>query len=399
MADEINVTGQPGIYRLIAAVDTSSTEIRRLETEEVSGQTALLVKDLSSGGGGGDGAILDGVDDGIKATVLDYTNSNPLAVRLTDTNGDYVTAGGGDQFVDGDTYDAADKGTLALGTDGSDYFILRTTATGQLIINDGGNTITVDGTVNVGNFPASQTVDGTVDVGNFPATQTVDGTVNVGNFPASQAVEDGGGSLTVDDGGSSLTVDGTVTVGNFPASQTVDGTVSVGNFPSLYDVGGDVAADSPDSGDPVKVGGRADSTVPTAVTADEDRVDGWFDLSGRFITQSDWPDDPETVTGTRTTTGAVQVVAAPGSSKKICVLSLDVTNTSTSTVPVFKLVEDTGGSATTVYQLAATLNGGGFMKKWKRGLILGDNDNLGIELSVGATTVQYNIEYIVIDEN
>lgn len=44
----------------------------------------------TSGGtaGGGDGAILDGVSSAIKATVLDYTNSNPLAVRLTDTSGD-----------------------------------------------------------------------------------------------------------------------------------------------------------------------------------------------------------------------------------------------------------------------------------------------------------------------
>src|SRR4030043_517156 len=42
---------------------------------------------------GSDGAILDGVDSDIKATVLDYTNSNPLAVRLTNTDGDYVSAG------------------------------------------------------------------------------------------------------------------------------------------------------------------------------------------------------------------------------------------------------------------------------------------------------------------
>ncbi len=40
----------------------------------------------------------------------------------------------------------------------------------------------------VTNFPATQPVNGTVDVGNFPAfpaTQTVSGTVNVGNFPGS----------------------------------------------------------------------------------------------------------------------------------------------------------------------------------------------------------------------
>lgn len=54
---------------------------------------------LPSGGGGG-GPIEDGVSAAIKATVLDYTNSNPLAVRLTDTNGDYIAAGAGTQYTE-----------------------------------------------------------------------------------------------------------------------------------------------------------------------------------------------------------------------------------------------------------------------------------------------------------
>ena len=41
----------------------------------------------------------------------------------------------------------------------------------------------VTGTVNVGNFPATQPVSGTVTVGNFPATQSVSGTVTIGNSP------------------------------------------------------------------------------------------------------------------------------------------------------------------------------------------------------------------------
>lgn len=46
------------------------------------------------------GAILDGVSSAIKATVHDYTNSNPLAVVLRDTNGDYVSVGGGTQYTE-----------------------------------------------------------------------------------------------------------------------------------------------------------------------------------------------------------------------------------------------------------------------------------------------------------
>jgi hypothetical protein len=55
----------------------------------------------------------------------------------------------------------------------------------------------VKGTVNVGNFPATQNVGGTVSVGNLPTVQHVDGTVNVGNLPASQTVS---GSVTANPG-------------------------------------------------------------------------------------------------------------------------------------------------------------------------------------------------------
>jgi hypothetical protein len=43
----------------------------------------------------GDGAVTDGVNAAIRASVLDYLNCKPVAVRLTDTNGDYVAPGGG----------------------------------------------------------------------------------------------------------------------------------------------------------------------------------------------------------------------------------------------------------------------------------------------------------------
>ncbi len=48
-------------------------------------------------------------------------------------------------------------------------------------------------------------------------------------------------------------------------------------------VSGDVANDAADSGNPVKFGGRASSTIPTAVSTG-DRVNAYFDLSGRLHT-------------------------------------------------------------------------------------------------------------------
>ena len=68
-------------------------------------------------------------------------------------------------------------------------------ATSQLTFDREGNLMTaqvgpqtVNGTVDVGNFPATQNVAGSVNVGNFPATQNVAGSVNVGNFPVTQPV-------------------------------------------------------------------------------------------------------------------------------------------------------------------------------------------------------------------
>jgi hypothetical protein len=112
----------------------------------------------------------------------------------------------------------------------------------SIAINDGSGSVTVDGSVSVSNFPATQpvsgtvgvsnfpatqniadgggsiTVDGSVSVSNFPATQPVSGTVSVGNFPSTQAISDGGNSITVD---GSVNVSGSVSVSNFPTDQSV----------------------------------------------------------------------------------------------------------------------------------------------------------------------------------
>lgn len=59
----------------------------------------------------------------------------------------------------------------------------------------------------------------------------------------------------------------------------VDGTVA-GAVSGA--VGGNTAHDAADAGNPVKIGGKAESTAPTAV-ADADRVDAFFDLAGRLV--------------------------------------------------------------------------------------------------------------------
>lgn len=80
---------------------------------------------------GADGAINDGVDSNIKATVLDYANSNPIAVRLTDTGGDYVSAGAGTQYTEDDAAAANPIGTMGM--------MVRVDVPHALTSNDGDN--------------------------------------------------------------------------------------------------------------------------------------------------------------------------------------------------------------------------------------------------------------------
>lgn len=52
-------------------------------------------------GGSGDGVILDGVNSLIRATVKDFTNSNPLTVAIVDADGTQVVSfGGGTQYTE-----------------------------------------------------------------------------------------------------------------------------------------------------------------------------------------------------------------------------------------------------------------------------------------------------------
>src|SRR6185436_1238743 len=60
----------------------------------------------------------------------------------------------------------------------------------------------------------------------------------------------------------------------------VDG-VTVGSVNALY-IESTVAHDAADAGNPIKIGGKANSNVPTNV-ADNDRVNAWFGQEGHQI--------------------------------------------------------------------------------------------------------------------
>lgn len=106
-----------------------------------------------------------------------------------------------------------------------------------------------------------------------PGAVSADGDIVNGWFTLNGAlnVADGNGTLSVDDGADSLTVDGTVAVSG------VGGTVTSTAV-------GTVAHDAPDAGNPLKIGGKAYTSAPSAVS-DADRVDAYFDTQGRLQTR------------------------------------------------------------------------------------------------------------------
>jgi len=109
--------------------------------------------------------------------------------------------------------------------------------------NDIGNPVPVTGTVDVGNFPATQTVDGTVSVDNFPAIQDV----QVTSFPATQEVTQGtspwvvGGTVGID---SNQIIPITIqyppgSTGGFGENLTAEIT-PLGQYDGIYGINGDL---------------------------------------------------------------------------------------------------------------------------------------------------------------
>lgn len=165
---------------------------------------------------GADGAIQDGVDPLIRATVKDYPNSNPVAVVTVNTNGDPVSASG--------MTDAEFSAHLPLAI------------AEPVSVDDNGGSITVDGIFWQATQPISAVALPLPTNAATSALQTQPG-VDIGDVTVNNAA--GASAVNIQDGGNSVTVDGTVAVSAVTSitnvvhvddnagSLTVDGTVSI----------------------------------------------------------------------------------------------------------------------------------------------------------------------------
>lgn len=286
---------------------------------KVDDNGAMHVK-LTSGAisiSGADGAVLDGVDPAIKATVKDLTNSNPLTVAMVDSNGDQVSSfGGGTQY----TEDAPAAGNPV----GTALNLVRDDAlTGSLVSADGDNVAArgnnkgeqyvkaTDTDTILGAVTASPTANTVLDrlktiATNLGAVVIAAGSALIGDVN----LRLGGTAAAANSGNASaqtlrvvlatdqpalnnkllVTPDlpsGASTAAKQPALGTAGSSsadvISIQGIASMTAVqtGGNIAHDGVDAGNPHKIGGRAlaHGTNPTAVSA-ADRTDWLFNRAG-----------------------------------------------------------------------------------------------------------------------
>jgi hypothetical protein len=171
----------------------------------------------------------------------------------------------------------------------------------------------------------------------------------------------------------SVSVDNTVTVashavtnaGTFAvqAAQSGTWTVQPGNTanttPWLVDARGNVAHDAADSGNPLKLGAKAETSISGAtMVADADRTDLYAGIDGVLITRpyANLEDRVSNVVSI-TDGSSTQVVAAQGAGIRFCATTLIVSNSSATNVTV-DIRDGTAGSVLATIPAAANMGGG-----------------------------------------
>lgn len=230
------------------------------------------------------------IDVGAKLLVFNGTNWDRQRGNATD--GILVNLGTNNDVTITGSVAVTDNGS-SLTIDGT---VTANAGTGTFVVGDGGSSLTVDGTV-------SATQSGTWILGSNSGVDIGDVTIN--NTGGASAVN-------IQDGGNSITVDGTVSV--------TDG----------LNIEGDVAHDSIDSGNPVKIGFKAASTLPTGV-ATGDRVDAVADLYGRqLVTNID--DGMQVWKGANYTTQQTGTdIWTPSGGKRIAITYIAISSYATTT--------------------------------------------------------------------
>lgn len=264
-------------------------------------ERALRVKVISGAGGGGL------TDAELRAT--------PVDVAVTTSALPTGAATAAKQDV-GNTSVASVDGKLPALVGGR----IPVDVTEPVSVDDNGGSLTVDGTVAVSNFPATQPVSAaSLPLPTGAATEAKQDT----QITALQLLDD-----TVATVGAASPTVGLMACGHDGTNArrlmtATDGRllVSFNAIAQPVTAAGDVAHDTGDAGNPVKVGFKAASALPTAV-ANNDRANGVSDLWGRQLTGHIDPAMQTHINKNYTSQQTGTDVWDPASGKKIAVTSV-----------------------------------------------------------------------------
>lgn len=376
-ATPANVSGSDGDYEFLQMSAGRLWTSTAVDTALPAGTNNIGDVDIASITAGdntiGRVKLTDGTD---VADILDLANSNPLTVAIVDANGDQITSfGGGTQYTEGDT-DASITGTALMLEAAANTLVAApgTAADGMLVNLGANNDVSVTGSVTVAQGTAAnlnmteasaasiltavQLIDDMIYVDDTATHST--GTSKGALFMAAATPTDA--SVNANDiGAVAMTTDrklhvsvqdalpaGTAFIGKV---RLTDGTLDSSlvdetgtNAVDAVAVGGGTPHDSVDSGNPIKVGFKAATALPTAV-ASADRTNGTSDVFGRqLVTHIDagmanW----KQVEATTSQTGTA--IWTPAGGKKIAVTSVLITTGGT-TAGVVTIWFGAGGDTT-----------------------------------------------------
>lgn len=199
-------------------------------------------------------------------------------------------------------------------------------------------------------------IAGTLTVATHAVTQSGTWTVQPGNTANTTAWKVDGSAVTQPVSGTFWQATQPVSLASVPSHAVTN----AGTFAVQAASAGDVAHDGADSGNPVKVGGKATNVEPTAVSATGDRTNFITDMVGKQIVLP--YANPENfvsgaITSAMTGTTSTSLIAAPAAGLRNYITTIIVSNAH-ATVGTDIVIQDGSGGTTLLTIPAAAVYGG-----------------------------------------
>ena len=301
-----------------------------------------------------------------KATVRDLASNDALNVAIVDGSGGQITTfGGGTQYTEADT-DTTITGTAFMWEDASDT--LRAVSASKPLPVDT-------------ELPAAALLAD--DMSNPTVPQV--GAHLMGYDGSTWDRVKLGTLFDLDTGGGTENV-----VGINLRTGASGGSVEAGTTTNPLIVAGNVAEDTADAGNPVKIGGKAMITNPTAVS-DADRVNARFDDIGRLVTVTGQVRDliVQAITTIASSTSETTILAAGAAGVFHDITDLIITNASATAVTV-TIKDSTTGTTRAIFDLGAIGSNSAiplnFSRPWLQATAA---NNWTATLSSGVVTVNF----------